>query len=60
MDGRNFIVNNVLNTISKTLKDLQGENLFGTFYEPELLKTNQNEFRIEKVIRKNYWRSQKF
>ena len=26
----------------------------GTFYEQELLKTNQNKFRIEKVIRKNY------
>jgi len=35
------------------LKDLQGENNSGTFYEPELLKTNQNKFRIEKVIRKN-------
>jgi len=35
------------------LKDLQGEQISGTFYEPELLKTNQNKFRIEKVIRKN-------
>ena len=25
----------------------------GTFYEKELQKTNQEEFRIEKVIRRN-------
>jgi len=50
-----FFVTNVLNTIPKTciLKDLQGEKISGTFYEPEFLKTNQNKFRIEKVIRKN-------
>jgi len=50
-----FIVTTVLNIIPKTymLKDLQGEKISGTFYEPELLKTNQNKFRIEKVIRKN-------
>jgi len=35
------------------LKGLQGERFSGTFYEPELLKTNQNKFRIEKVFRKN-------
>jgi len=35
------------------LSDLQGETITGIFYEPELLKTNQNKFRIEKVIRKN-------
>jgi len=27
--------------------------IFWNFYEPELLKTNQNKFRIEKIIRKN-------
>jgi len=45
----------VLNTIPKTymLKDLLGEKISGTLYEPELLKTKQNKFRIEKVIRKN-------
>jgi len=45
----------MLNTIPKTcmLKNLQGEEISGTFYEPELLKTNQNKLRIEKVIRKN-------
>jgi len=32
------------------LKDLQDEQMFGTFYEPELLNTKQNKFRIDKVI----------
>ena len=31
--------------------DLNGEEIIGTFYEKELQKTNQEEFRIEKVIR---------
>jgi len=35
------------------LKDLQSEKISGTFYELESLKTNQNKFRIEKVIRKS-------
>ena len=32
--------------------DLNGEEITGTFYEKELQKTNQEEFRIEKVIRR--------
>ena len=32
--------------------DLNGEEIMGTFYEKELQKTNQEEFRIEKVIRR--------
>ena len=31
--------------------DLKGEELVGTFYKKELQKTNQNEFRVEKVIK---------
>ena len=31
---------------------LNGEEITGTFYEKELKKTNQQEFRIEKVIKK--------
>ena len=31
---------------------LNGEEIIGTFYEKELQKTNQKEFRIEKVIKK--------
>ena len=29
-----------------------GEEIIGTFYEKELQKTNQQEFSIEKVIKK--------
>ena len=32
--------------------DLNGEEITGTFYEKELQKTNQEEFRFEKVIRR--------
>ena len=31
--------------------DLNGEEIIGTFYEKELQKTNQQEFRIKKVIK---------
>ena len=34
------------------INDLNGEEVIGTFYEKELQKTNQKEFRIEKVIKK--------
>ena len=34
------------------INDLKGEEIIGTFYEKELQKTNQEEFRIEKVIKK--------
>ena len=31
---------------------LFGEKIIGSFYEKELQKTNQKEFRIEKVIKR--------
>ena len=34
------------------IENLSGEEIVGTFYEKELQKTNQIEFRIEKVIKK--------
>ena len=34
------------------INDLNGEEITGTFYEKELQKTNEEEFRIEKVIMK--------
>ena len=34
------------------INDLNGEQFIGTFYEKELQKTNQKEFRIEKVNKK--------
>ena len=34
------------------INDLNGEEIIETFYEKELQKTNQKEFRIEKVIKR--------
>ena len=36
--------------VTYSIADLNGEEITGTFYEPELQKTNQELFRIEKVI----------
>ena len=49
-----FIVKKIKNTVSWTyvINDINGEEIIGTFYEKELQKTNQKEFRIEKVIKK--------
>ena len=33
------------------ISDLNDAKIVGTFYEKELQKTNQEEFRIEKVIK---------
>ena len=42
------------NTVQWTnvINDLNGEKITGTFYEKELQNTNQEEFRIEKVIKR--------
>ena len=34
------------------INDLNGEKITSTFYEKKLQKINQNEFRIENVIKK--------
>ena len=34
------------------INDLNGEEIIGTFYEKELQKTNQQEFRIEKILKR--------
>ena len=49
-----FVIKKVKNTVSCTyvINDLNGEEITGTFYEKELQKTNQEKFRIEKVIRR--------
>ena len=41
------------NTVSWTyvISDLNGEEIIGSFYEKELLKTNQKELRIEKILK---------
>ena len=35
-----------------TIKDEKGEEIHGTFYEPELQKTNQTIYRIEKILKR--------
>ena len=49
-----FVIKRIKNTIpwSYVINDLNSEEIIGTFYEKELQKTNQEEFRIEKVIKK--------
>ena len=49
-----FVVTKIKNTVPWTyvINDLNGEEIIGTFYEKELQKTNQQEFKIEKVIRR--------
>ena len=47
-----FVVDKIKNTVPWTyvINDFNCEKITGTFYENELQKTNQKEFRIEKVI----------
>ena len=47
-----FVVTKIKNTVPWTyvINDLNGKEIIGTFYEKELKKTNQQEFKIEKVI----------
>ena len=49
-----FIITKVMNTVPSTyvIKDLNGKEIFETFYRKELQKINQKEFRTEKVIKR--------
>ena len=49
-----FIVNGIKNAVpwTYTISDLNGEKFIGTFYQKELQKTNQKEFKIEKVLKR--------
>ena len=49
-----FVIKKVKNTVPWTyvIDDLNDEEITGTFYEKELQKTNQKEFRIEKVLKR--------
>ena len=49
-----FISSKIKNTVPQTyvINDLNGEEIIETFYEKELQKSNQEEFRIEEVIKK--------
>ena len=48
------LIKKVKNTVPwpYVVNDLNNDEIIGTFYEKELQKTNQKEFRIEKVIKK--------
>ena len=48
------LIKEIKNTVPWTyvINDLTGEEIVGTLYEKELQKTNQEKFRIEKVIKK--------
>ena len=50
-----FVIKKTKNTVPWTyvIDDLNGEEITGTFYEKEFQKIDQQEFRIEKVIKKN-------
>ena len=49
-----FVIKKVKSTVPWTyvINDLNGEEIIGTFYEKELQKTNQEEFRIEKALKR--------
>ena len=49
-----FVIKSVKNTVLWTyaINDLNGEKIIVKFFEKDLQKTNQEEFRIEKVIKK--------
>ena len=48
-----LVIKEIKNTVPLTyvINDLNGKEIIGTFYEKELQKTSQKEFRIEKVIK---------
>ena len=48
------MINGIKNTVPWTyvVSDLNGEETIGTFYEKELQETNQQTFRIQKVIKR--------
>ena len=49
-----FIISKIKNTVPWTYvtSDLNGEQIAGTFYENRIAKNKSNEFRIEKVIKR--------
>ena len=51
---KKFLQLKKLNTVPWTyvINHLNGEETVGTFYEKEKQKTNQKEFRIQKVLKK--------
>ena len=54
MSGEDFVIRKVKNILPWTyvINDFNGEEIVGTFYERELKKAIQKEFRIAKVIKR--------
>ena len=50
-----FVIKKMKNTVPLiyVINDMNGVEIIGTFYEKELRKIDQQEFRIDKVIKKN-------
>ena len=48
------MIKKLKNTVLWTyvISDLSGKEIVGTFFKKELKKTNQKEFRVEKVTKK--------
>ena len=53
--SEDLVISKVKNTLPWTyvINDFNDEEIDGTFYEKDLQKTNQKEFEIEKVIKRN-------
>ena len=49
-----FVIKEVKNTVpwAYVINDLNSEEIIRSFYEKELQKTNQKEFRIEKILKR--------
>ena len=47
-----FLIKLKIQFLGLVINDLNGEEIIGSFYEKELQKTNQKEFRIEKILTK--------
>ena len=49
-----FVINKTKNTVpwAYVINDLNGEEIIDTFYEKELPGTNQQKFRIDKIIKR--------
>ena len=49
-----FVIKKVENTVPWTyvINDLNNEEIIGSFYEKELQKINQKEFRIDKILKR--------
>ena len=55
-----FLIDKIQSTnpVTYRLKDLNNEEIQGSFYEPELLKAKQDIFHIDKVIWRDYKKKQ--